>query len=102
MTEINNTIHVAYSPTDFFYVSAGEVVCTGIANENEKNKCDDYKKAIDTNKQHAEWIQTVQNKHSGSDQNHADTHELYLAELQRTANLGVGILGTIMYIYFNM
>jgi len=112
-------IVVGFSPTDFYYVTAAtsdttipsilancssttQPSCGDPVNVTAENSMNCYQKEVCINKQTAQWIQNYQNKHSGSDQNYVDTKSIYNSTLQGTANLGIGIFATIVYIYFNM
>ena len=114
MDPSRNTV-VGFSSNDFYYVAVGKADSTILAdcpsspkscgdpsniNTDNSNNC--FKMEVCINKEKAEWIQNYQNKHSGSDQNYLDTKSIYNSTLQRTANLGIGVLATIVYIYFNM
>jgi hypothetical protein len=115
--DLSRNIVVGFSSTDFYYVTAatsdadipsiladcsGQPSCGDPVNVTAENSETCYQKEVCINKEKAEWIKKYQNKHSGSDQNYLDTKSIYNSALQRTANLGIGIFATIVYIYFNM
>lgn len=114
--DVSRNIVVGFSSTDFYYVTAAtadpsilnncssalQPSCGDPVNVTADNAGTCYQKEVCINKQTAEWIKKYQNKHSGSDQNYLDTKSIYNSALQRTANLGIGIFATIVYIYFNM
>ena len=96
-------IVVGYSPTDFFYVKAQEMNimpdnCESTVSETECDidKYSDISQnciyaALCKNKDSANLIGKLQNKHSGSDQNYLDTNQQYKLTLTNTINLGIGI-----------
>jgi len=108
----SRNIVVAFSPTDFYYVTADQsllencspnaISCGDPANINSNDYETCYKEEVCLNKQTAQWIQQMGNKHSGSDQNYQDMATIYSSTLQSTVNLGIGISATLLYIYFNM
>jgi len=115
--DLSRNIVIGFSSTDFYYVTAadsdntiqsilaecsGQPSCGDPVKTPEENYETCYKKEVCINKETAEWIQKYENKHSGSDQNYLDTKSIYDSTLQSTANLGIGIFATIVYIYFNM
>jgi hypothetical protein len=115
--DLSRNIVVGFSSTDFYYVTAATsdtTITSTLANCSQLPSCGDpanidaskindcYQREVCINKDTAQWIQNYQNKHSGSDQNHVDTKSIYNSTLQGTANLGIGIFATIVYIYFNM
>jgi len=117
--DLSRNIVVGFSSTDFYYVTAAtsdtkipsilancpstpQQSCGDPTNVKQDNTTACYQNEVCTNQQTAQWIQKYQNKHSGSDQNYLDTKSIYNSTLQGTANLGIGIFATIVYIYFNM
>ena len=125
-----SSVIMNYSPNDFFYVKFGEQlqlndkdnnstignsICFPLKPyENWDNSCniDNYNnsstnklncnmKELCKNKERAEYLQTIQNIHTGSDQNYLDTKSSYNTALLRTINLGIGIFIIIGLIYKN-
>jgi hypothetical protein len=119
-----STVVMNYSPNDFFYVkfdnenetsTINNSICAplkpydnwdnscNIANYNNSsnNKIDCNLKELCKNKEKAEYLQSIQNTHNGSDQNYLDTKASYNTSLLRTFNLGIGIFIIIGLIYRN-
>jgi len=115
---------ISYSPNDFFYVkfddqnnsySIDNNMCNKLKpyeiwdtscnknnyNYNGINKINCNLKELCKNKEKATELQSIQNTHSGSDQNYLDTKYSYNTAFLRTFNLGVGIFIIIGLIYKN-
>ncbi len=121
-------ITVAYNPNDFYYMNAKnsegvqaknapidgssthEAYCitkrtancddtTKYNNENMKNACK-YDKALCINEDNQKKINNLQLKHDGADERHGDINIYYNHELLKTYNLGIGIVGVGIMIYF--
>ena len=108
-----NSVVVEYSPADFFYLNTdatpSESECKPIIENTDLDctnpqggdvqKC--YNKELCKNRELAQKISIMQSKNSGSNEKLANTKSLYNYEYLRTFNLGIGIVGTIVYIYYN-
>ena len=97
----SNDVILAYSPSDFFWVSADEndfsmescnlPQCseTDLGSENIQN-C--YSKELCNNKKNSTLLQKMQYVHSGADGRYFDTTNIYQKTILDTFNLGVGII----------
>ena len=107
---LSNKSVVGYTPNNFFWVSVcdefnnfnceevSNVDCTNVNSSNIK-EC--YQSQLCQNKYSANWISTVQTTHSGSDERYLDTKHKYNVELRKTFNLGIGVIGLLIFIYYN-
>jgi len=112
-------ITVAYNPNDFYYMNAKnsegapaknapidgssthEAYCK-VKREAEcsnDNACK-YDKALCINEDNQIKINNLQLKHDGADERHGDINIYYNRELLKSYNLGIGILGVGIMIYF--
>jgi len=64
-----------------------------------KNACK-YDKALCINEDNQKKINNLQLKHDGADERHGDINIYYNRELLKTYNLGIGIVGVGIMIYF--
>ena len=74
-----------------------------ISSENENygtylSNC--YDKALCINEDNQKKINNLQLKHDGADERHGDINIYYNRELLKTYNLGIGIVGVGIMIYF--
>ena len=109
---LNDKLVVGYTPNNFFWVGVSDefkkfncsevdvsnVNCSTITRANIKS-C--YHSQLCQNKKNATWIQNVQTTHSGSDKRYLDTKIEYNIELRKTFNLGIGVIGLLIFIYYN-
>ena len=66
--------------------------------ENYLSHC--YDKALCINEDNQKKINNLQLKHDGADERHGDINIYYNRELLKTYNLGIGIVGVGIMIYF--
>lgn len=116
-------ITVAYNPNDFFYMNAknsqGKSAqnATGTdtsythkdyckvkksadcTNADQQDVCK-YDKALCINEDNQIKINNLQLKHDGADERHGDINIYYNYELLKSYNLGIGIIGVSIMIYF--
>ena len=98
-----------YTPNNFFWqnikytnttpdecVNVSTINCSTITTKN-LDKC--YTQQICKNKENYEWIQNVETTHSGADERFIDTENQYNRELQKSFNLGIGVIGILFLIY---
>jgi hypothetical protein len=105
-----------YSPNDFFWVSAKEeletINCDSVIDESTTITCSDsninetdiktcYQAELCKNKNYSKWLGEIQQKHSGADMRNLDSQNSYNFELRNTFNLGIGILGIMIFSYMN-
>ena len=115
-------ITVAYNPNDFFYMNAKNSVgaqaqnATGKGAQANKDYCKvkknadcttavekvacTYDKALCINEDNQIKINNLQLKHDGADERHGDINIYYNYELLKSYNLGIGIIGVSIMIYF--
>jgi hypothetical protein len=106
-------IPIAFSPTDFFYLTVGKdmpkdkwcdenktnpVNCTKV-NDATLNIC--YQQELCANREMADAIFVKRNTHGESDVKLKDIYSQYLNEYMKTINLGVGIILSLSFIYYN-
>jgi hypothetical protein len=65
----------------------------------DKDACK-YDKALCINEDNQKKINNLQLKHDGADERHGDINIYYNRELLKTYNLGIGIVGVGIMIYF--
>ena len=103
-----------YTPSDFFYLTNKKDVPTSDTCTNLLNSPPDCSSATDPtilkqcydtelcrNKVLAEQMYNKRGKHSNADAKLTDFQQKYRFEVITTINLGIGIIGTIAYIYYN-
>jgi hypothetical protein len=114
-----NNVVVGYNPNDFFYADAiqqgvmptdsqciklkpydhtWDISCGSWFSDNSGN-C--IKKELCINKDKAEYLSGVENKHMGADEKYMNDRMSYDNVLLNTINLGIGILFLIIVIYKN-
>lgn len=101
---------VGYSQNDFIWASIdnsnfgncpptpSSVDCSPV---NAKNGPKCFKQAWCKNKAYSEEILGLQSVHTGADVRYLDTKDMYNRQLLTTVNLGVGILGIGLFIFYN-
>jgi hypothetical protein len=111
-------VSLNYAVDDFFYKIAKDdatnnptqgrcstlrtasIDCTNPSGSaNTWQRC--YQLELCKNKEHADWIKEKQSKHQEYAVNATDIQSLYVTEIVKTINLGVGIAAIIIYIYYN-
>ena len=104
---------VGYSQNDFIWSSMDTptnisfITCPSIPSTvdcsivNATNSEDCYNQAYCKNKQYGEQIMASQSVHTGADVRFLDTKNTYNTQLMTTINLGVGILGVGLFIFYN-
>lgn len=107
-----------YSPNDFFWVSVREeldtINCDSVISDVSNNniECSDstigeteikacYQSELCKNKNYSNWLEEIQRNHSGADMRNMDIQNSYNVEIRNTFNLGMGILGIIVFSYFS-
>ena len=114
-------VFVEYNPNDFFYVIASneypipdqttcsnlnvrdkswDISCNSSNFETNQEQC--MQKELCANIENATSIKSLQNKHSGSDENYANTDVEYRAVVLNTINLGIGTLLLGFMIFKNL
>ena len=114
-------ITVAYNPNDFFYMNAKNSEGAQAQNAtgtdtSHKEYCKvkksagcksgakgiacTYDKALCINEDNQIKINNLQLKHDGADERHGDINIYYNYELLKSYNLGIGIIGVSIMIYF--
>jgi len=117
-TNSDHVVSLNYAVDDFFYT----ITKDDVTNNPTQGKCSSLRNAdIDCtnpsdsattwqrcyqlelckNKEHADWIKEKQSKHQEYAVNATDIQSLYVTEIVKTINLGVGIAAIIIYIYYN-
>lgn len=109
----SNNVILAYSPGDFFWVSADSndydsASCNlpqcNKSNLTNSNIQDCYSKELCNNKKKSELLHKMQSDHSGANGRYLDTSNNYQKTILDTFNLGVGIIFMISLnsmIYFS-
>jgi hypothetical protein len=111
-------VSLNYAVDDFFYkitkddatnnptqgrcstLRTASIDCTNPSGSaNTWQRC--YQLELCKNKEHADWIKEKQSKHQEYAVNATDIQSLYVTEIVKTINLGVGIAAIIIYIYYN-
>jgi len=102
-----------YTPADFFYLSLtmpSDNVCQGYtlnppdcstAGSDGTNVSQCESQALCQNKALVEKVYNKQNVHSGFDVKLRDLNAQYTAEMQKTANLLIGLVISGVFIYYN-
>jgi hypothetical protein len=111
-------ITVAYNPNDFYYMNAinsdgapannatggtrstHAAYCIAKRTTNCATDACKYDKALCINEDNQKKINNLQLKHDGADERHGDINIYYNRELLKTYNLGIGIVGVGIMIYF--
>jgi hypothetical protein len=106
-------IPIAFSPNDFFYLTVGSdmpedtfcdenktkpVNCTKV-NDTNLNIC--YQRELCKNRLLADTIFVKRNTHGESDAKLRDIYNQYMNEYMKSVNLGVGIILSLVFIYYN-
>lgn len=106
-------IPIAFSPSDFFYLSVGSdmpedkwcdeikskpVNCKKI-NDTNLNIC--YQQELCKNRSLADTIFVKRNTHGESDAKLRDIYSQYMNEYMKSVNLGVGIILSLVFVYYN-
>ena len=98
---------VGYSQNDFIWASIDGITCPPTSSSvdcspvNSPNAEDCVKQAYCKNKAYSEQILALQSVHTGADVRYLDTKTQYNRQLVTTVNLGVGILGIGLFIFYN-
>jgi hypothetical protein len=117
-TNVDPTITLKYSVDDFFYTTVendstnkptkGRCSTLSVAPIDCSNPSDSagtwqrcYQLELCKNKEHADWVKERQAKHQEHVVNSTDVQSLYVTEVVKMINLGVGIAAIIIYIYYN-
>ena len=114
LSEFDTTkIPIAFSPTDFFYLTAGSDMpdknwcdkpennktdCSSV-NASTLNQC--YQQELCANREMADTIFVKRNSHGESDVKMKDIYSQYMNEYMKSLNLGVGIVLSLAFIYYN-
>jgi hypothetical protein len=106
-------IPIAFSPSDFFYLTVGSdmpednwckdnkskpVNCKKV-NDANLNIC--YQQELCRNRSLADTIFVKRNTHGESDSKLKDIYSQYMNEYMKSVNLGVGIILSLVFIYYN-
>jgi len=106
-------IPIAFSPNDFFYLTVGSdmpkdkwcneikskpVNCNKV-NDANLNIC--YQQELCKNRLMADTIFVKRNNHGESDAKLRDIYSQYMNEYMKSVNLGVGIILSLVFIYYN-
>jgi hypothetical protein len=106
-------IPIAFSPNDFFYLTAGsDMPDESWCDKNKTNqlKCDKlndvnvdicYQQELCKNRELADHVFTKRNTHGESDAKLKDIYVQYMNEYMKSINLGVGIILASAFIYYN-
>ena len=104
---------VGYTQNDFIWASMDNpsnislITCPPIPSTvdcsiiNADNSKDCFNQVYCKNKQYGEQILATQSVHDGADVRYFDTKNNYNMQLLTTINLGVGILGVGVFIFYN-
>jgi hypothetical protein len=113
------SVSLKYSPSDFFYLNAGEDMpsgeygCLNVASNNPRLRCANsssksladwrvcYQLELCKNKDLVSWLHEHQNKHGESVVNTMDMQSQYVYEIVDMINLCVGTALVFFYIYYN-
>lgn len=117
-TKSDHVVSLKYAVDDFFYTivendstnyptqgrcSTLNTMSIDCANPSDSantwQRC--YQIELCKNKDYATWIKEKQTKHQEHTVNATDIQSLYITEIVKTINLGVGIAAIIIYIYYN-
>jgi hypothetical protein len=117
-TNSDPVVSLNYSIDDFFYTLAKDdatddqikgrcsklstmsIDCTNPSDSaNTWQNC--YNLELCKNKEYVDWIKEKQAKHQEHVVNATDIQSLYVTEIVKMINLGVGIAAIIIYIYYN-
>jgi hypothetical protein len=110
-----STVNLEFTPADFFYLSAPndmptENGCSVLNYENLHEICRSnedtdayrcYQNELCRNKQMVHELNEKQNKHFGSAMKYTDYENKYNNEVLKTMNLAIGIIASLMYIYYS-
>jgi hypothetical protein len=106
-------IPIAFSPSDFFYLTVGSDMPLKSWCDNNKNSVENcikvnkgtidlcYQKELCANREMADSIFLQRNSHGESDVKLNDIYSQYMNEYMKTINLGVGIILSLAFIYYN-
>jgi len=108
-------IPIAFSPNDFFYLTVGSKMPakSWCDDDNNKPSSDDcakltsstfdicYQKELCENRKMADTIFVKRNSHGESGVKLNDIYSQYTNEYMKSLNLGVGIILSIAFIYYN-
>jgi len=121
----SNNVIVGFSPNDFFYYQAQQENLMPLADNDFDASCSklnvyssgwdlscsqthflDYSynciaKELCRNKDKVRKVSQIQTVHSGSDEKYLDTTNEYSSSYKDTINLGIGIIGLIIFILRN-
>jgi hypothetical protein len=116
---MNNNVIIGYSPHDFFYSKITTIDTTTPFNPSTSctsnlptdidcndsnffstNKANCITTAACKNKTKSDQLLQLNNEYSGSDEKYRNTKSKYDVEYYTMLNLGTGILGVFVYIYF--
>jgi hypothetical protein len=117
MNPLNPRIDIEYNKNDFFYLTnakdmstggckhihdAAQVNCGANFKPNDPNNvklC--YQNELCINKESVEKMYEAKKKHLQYQVQLRDLQTKYQNQMMTTFNLGIGIIGTIVYIYYN-
>lgn len=97
-----------YTPADFFYLTnasdmpKGGCGSTPIACTNISAGVACYQQELCRNKELVEQMYLKRDKHSSAEAKYTDMQNKYKFEVIKTINLGIGIIASITYIYYNI
>ena len=117
MSNIQNkqyNFELNYTPYDFYYSTnrndvPKEAICTVLEEENKLDMlhCDGnkpmqkcYQYELCKNKDLVEKMYKHRNDHETSDKSYENLHAKYKYGILKTINLSVGIVGTLVFIYY--
>jgi len=117
MNPINPKINVGYNKNDFFYLTnANDMSPAGCSyiNKAAQIKCGDafnptntddvrvcYQNELCINQDNVGKMYDIQQKHLQYQAQLMDLQTKYQNQMMTTFNLGIGIVGAIVYIYYN-
>jgi len=117
MNPSNSKINIEYNKNDFFYLTnakdmstggckyindVAQVNCGASFKPNDQNNvqlC--YQNELCINKKSVDKMYAVKQKHLQYQAQLKDLQTKYQNQMMTTFNLGIGIVGTIVYIYYN-
>ncbi len=85
---------ISYSPNDFIYNAVNkDIDCSNNKNSDNQKYC--------KNKEYSEIILNSSSAHSGANERYKNTVNNYNMQLLTSINLGIGIIGIGIFIFYN-
>jgi preprotein translocase subunit Sss1 len=102
MTQRADRIVLEYTPDDFYFVQdKANLPSSGKCNVDQTGLTD-YEKQLCLNQQNVSSVMQKQQEHAGMERKIYDSQSKYYTEVLKSFNLGIGIVGIISFLYYNL